>query len=385
MGAREYIAYRMHREFTGIGSNVAPAEVYIDNEFYGLYLVIEDINKAFYGSHVGGVDERIKANPPDEVSKGTSHSDLFWYGEKLEYYESRYEVKTGVLQNLVDLIDIINNNPGEAYKYIDIDQVCKFLAVDNYLMNTAGIIGEVYSHNYEIVKRKSDGKWQLVPWDLNLCLGGWSQPELVNNDNVIDVVTQLQPTFGAENNGLIALVTENYPFLYHSYYSQVVEKYNGAVLKNWAEEYLNILRQSREIDDKLYDDEFYEKAYTENLNTIDGLVTGLLPTIDKRYAYVQSLDLPSKFYNRIKDVELKSNTVFVTVHEDIKDNAVIIEYMDANGELKRLRTTKTKIRNIRSATLPTDAQAYYAFVYYQGVKFSFPEKGELDMMSVVAH
>ena len=164
LGAREYIGYRLHQEYTGIGSKTAPVEVYVNGEFYGLYLAVEDLNRRFYDRNVGGISHRVKASPTTrQVFDRRPYSNLFWLGENPQHYEGRYEVKKGSLGELINLIDVINNFPDEAYKVIDIEQVCKFLAVENYLMNVDGIIGEVYSHNYELVKRIQDDKWQLVP------------------------------------------------------------------------------------------------------------------------------------------------------------------------------------------------------------------------------
>ena len=380
MGAREYIAYKMHREFTGIGCHIAPSEVYIDNEFYGIYLAIEDLNRKFYDDNIGGVVTRVKANPTNtEKFDGTLFSNLFWMGEEPSYYEGRYEVKRGAMSDLIDIIDVINNSPEEAHKHIDIDQVCKFLAVENYLINTGGIIGEVYSHNYEFVKRKNDGKWQLIPWDLNLCLGAWSKSSLSDEETPIELLTQLPPTFGGGNNGLIALIVNDYFFLYHYYYNQLLEKIDGKLLVSWAKEYLEIIKKSTETDDKLYDENFVDKAYTENLTSIDGFVTALIPTLEKRYAYLKGLEMDKKFSNKIRQVKQVENTVYIIVESDITDESVMIEYLNNNNNLKKLRAHQSKEKGFYKCVLPQDAVSYYAYTYYKGIKYSLPVRGILDL------
>ena len=310
MGAREYIGYTLHREFTGIGSSIAPAELYVNGTFYGLYLVVEDINRQFYDDNLGGITQRVKASPTaSPVYDGKPYSNLYWLGDNPAHYEGRYEIKKGNIRELVHLIDVITNNPDEAYRHIDIEQVCKFLAVENYLMNIDGIIGEVYSHNYELVKRARDDRWQLVPWDLNLCLGAWTKPSIPQGDEAIEVLTQLPLTSGSTNNALIALIMDEYFFLYHYYYRQLIEKWDDERIVSWAQNYKHILKKSKQKDDKLYDADLFEKAYSENLNTTDGYVTALIPTIEKRYAYVKGLSLDQKFSNKIKQVELRRDSV----------------------------------------------------------------------------
>ncbi len=380
MGAREYLAYRLHQKFTGIGCQTAATEVYVDGAFYGLYLAVEDLNRKFYETNLGGVTHRIKGKPVVEDSvAGTFYSNLFWLGEESKHYEKRYEFKKGSVTDLIKVIDIINNNPEEAFKYIDIDQVCRFLAVENYLMNTGGIIGEVYSHNFEFVKRKTDGIWQLVPWDLNLCLGGWSKTAVAKSENPIDILTGMPPTSGRANNALIGLIMDHFFFLYHYHYINLLKEYDDDLLLSWADEFRSILQKSKEIDEKLYDEEHYEKAYTENIKTIDGFVTGLIPTIEKRYEYLQDLELERKFSNKIRGVNQTQDTVFVTLSPQIENEPVVIEYLNESQKLKRLRAQPTRTRGSYYCVLPSETSSYYVYTYFKGVKYSFPHDGVLNL------
>jgi hypothetical protein len=49
----------------------------------------------------------------------------------------------------------------------DVDMVLKYLAVMNYLAP----FDDMY-HNYWMYRRVSDAKWFLIPWDLDLTMGG---------------------------------------------------------------------------------------------------------------------------------------------------------------------------------------------------------------------
>ncbi len=299
MGAREYIGYKLHREFTGIGSGTAPTEVYVNGTFYGLYLAVEDLNRRFYEDNLEGITQRVKANATKaHVHDSKPYSNLFWSGRDPKYYEGHYEIKNGNIRELIDLINVINNDPDEAYRHIDIEQVCKFLAVENYIINKDGIIGELFSHNYELVKRKKDDKWQLVPWDLNLCLGAWNKRSMPKGDEAIDAVAKFPLTSGSNKNALIELIMDKYFSLYHYYYGQLIKKLANGRIVSWAQSYRELIRKSEQRDDKLYDFDLFEKAYTENLNTADGYVTALIPTIEKRYAYLNGLSLDEKFSDK---------------------------------------------------------------------------------------
>ena len=379
-GAREYIGYKLHQAYSGIGSDTAPTEVYVNGEFYGLYLAVEDLNKRFYDKHLEGISQRMKANPTEiEVYDQKPYSNLFWLGSNSSHYEGRYEIKTGSIDELINLIDIINNNPSEAYEHIDIEQVCRFLAVENYLMNVDGIMGEVYSHNYELVKRSRDSKWQLVPWDLNLILGAWSNPSVPKDANTLEVLTQLPLTFGTSNNALVALIMEEYFFLYHYHYRQLLKQVNENQVISWANEYRQMIEKSNQNDDKLYNSNLYKRAYTEDLKTSDGYATGLIPTIKSRSAFLKSLSLDQKFSNKITQVEQFRDSVFTSVTSELDNEPVIIEYLNAENEWKRLRSIPLSGRkNSYYAVLPKGAKSYFAYSVYKGVRYSYPYNGKLN-------
>jgi hypothetical protein len=384
MGAREYIGYKLHQEYSGVASNIAATEVYVNGEFYGFYLAVEDLNAQFYKRNIGSISQRIKASPTTtEVYDGKPYSNLFWLGEDPKHYEGRYEIKKGSFKELISLIDIINNDPANAYKVIDIEQVCKFLAVENYLLNIDGIIGEVYSHNYELVKRKYDDKWQLVPWDLNMSLGAWSKPSIASEDDAIEILTQLPLTSGKSNNALIGLIMDQYFFLYHYYYQQLIEQVDDGRLISWADNYKDIIDGSKQKDDKLYVSDLYKRAFTEDLTTSDGYVTALIPTIKKRHSYVQSLSLDKKFSNKISIVEQSADSVFVKLAIGMTNESVIIEYLNSEEELKRVRAIRVpgKKRDY-FCILPEEAISYYTYVVHKGVKYSYPYNGLLGFFNV---
>jgi hypothetical protein len=379
MGARESMAYRLHREFTGIGSKTAPAEVFVNGEFYGLYLVVEDLNSSFYEENIGEILNRVKGSPTLAGLYQNFHCNLFWLGENIEFYEDRYELKKGDIKDLITLIDIINNKPDIAYQYIDIDQVCRFLAVENYLINTDGLIGNVFSHNYELVQRESDGKWQIIPWDLNMCLGGWSSPSLVQSETLIDEIVKFPLNEGTENNALVQLILNKYFFLYHHYYIQLLEKYPASKLIDWAHSFRNVLEQSSHTDDKLYEYELFEKSYTEDVKTIDGFVTGLIPTITKRYDFIQSLALAKKFSNKISHVEQVNDTLLIFPSIDLGTSSLIVEYQTSSDDLKKLRAyPRKKGKEGYYCILPSDAMFYYAYTLYKGVKYDYPVQGIME-------
>lgn len=213
---------------------------------------------------------------------------------------------------------------------------------------------------------------------MNLCLGAWTKPSIPQGDEAIEVLTQLPLTSGSTNNALIALIMDEYFFLYHYYYRQLIEKWDDERIVSWAQNYKHILKKSKQKDDKLYDADLFEKAYSENLNTTDGYVTALIPTIEKRYAYVKGLSLDQKFSNKIKQVELRRDSVFILLSPEVKNEHVVVEYLDSEKKLKILKALPlTKGMKGYYCVLPQKAVSYYVYTIFNGIKYSYPYNGLL--------
>lgn len=291
-GAREYIAYKLHRSFSGIAPLVAVTEVYINGEFYGLFNAVEDLNSQFFLKNVGNISHRIKGSSTKAgLRKNAYKSDLMWYGKDPKRYLGRYEFKRGELSHFIDLLACINHTPEEVYNCIDIDQACRFLAVENYVANKDGIIGTLFSHNYELIRREADGLWQLIPWDLNLTFGALSYPDIDGNYPTLEKLASLEMTAGYEKNALIHTIVDEYKEQYYHQYQSLIYQYPDTVLISWVRDFKDIISRSNNADTKLYPMEIINTTFEEGHHTHDGYIPGLIPFIRARYDHVIALDL----------------------------------------------------------------------------------------------
>ena len=81
------------------------ARLYVNNEYRGLYTVIEDVNKTFLEDRFG--------NKSGNLFKGDPKGTLVWKGESQSLYSNDYELKTNETTNdwsdLIRLIGALNN------------------------------------------------------------------------------------------------------------------------------------------------------------------------------------------------------------------------------------------------------------------------------------
>jgi hypothetical protein len=96
-----------------------------------------------------------------------------------ERYANSYERKTHDWmgpENLIEMIEGLHQARGQgrdalrAYltEHFDVDTVLSYLAVMNWSVPFDDLF-----HNYYLYQRLEDGKWLLIPWDLDVNFGDW--------------------------------------------------------------------------------------------------------------------------------------------------------------------------------------------------------------------
>ncbi len=111
----------------------------------------------------------------------------------------------------------------ELEKYLDVDNVLKYMAVHTFSVNMDSLSSDM-THNYYLYE--SGGRLNIFPWDYNLSFGGVPMAGIKNGTEVINypVDTPFQGTdfFDA------LLENDEYCSRYHEYLRQLVDEYvNG--------------------------------------------------------------------------------------------------------------------------------------------------------------
>lgn len=185
---REYISYEL-MEKMGLPT---PAHAYmyvtVNGEERGLYLGIEAVDETFLANHYGANDGFLFK--PD----GTG-SDLKYISDDLaDYTGIGLKTNEDNVENskLIDMLDAINNG-GNIEKYLDVDEMLRYFAVNTALVNLDSYQGNM-KHNYYLYEDK--GVFSIIPWDYNMSFGGFGVGgEMGGNPN------QMQTNAVEEENG----------------------------------------------------------------------------------------------------------------------------------------------------------------------------------------
>jgi hypothetical protein len=180
---REKIAYEIaSRYFPAV--KAAYAKLYVNNEYWGLYLNVQQINKIFLREHFVDRDGNMYKGDPPNSAGGSFGADLTWHGADTSYYRARYELKTNEDQNdwsdLVRFINVLNTLPDAAFeaeivRYLNVDRALWYLAYCNIFVNLDSYLGS--GHNYYLYDSALEGM-DIILWDINEVLGTFSSEQL---------------------------------------------------------------------------------------------------------------------------------------------------------------------------------------------------------------
>lgn len=168
---RTYLAQHLLRG-TGLpSSRTSYVQLFVNNEYKGLYINLEHIDDEF-------LDLRFPGQANGNLWKCAYGADLSWWGANPLNYQDVYDLKTNVdsadYSALVHFIDVLNNTPASNF----VCAIQEVMDVDLFLRNIALEIlmgqwdGYAYNkNNYFLYQRESDGKMVYLSYDLDNTFG----------------------------------------------------------------------------------------------------------------------------------------------------------------------------------------------------------------------
>lgn len=198
---REVLGYEIAGKYM-IAPRASYSRVYINNEYYGLFVNVEAIDDNFLTKNFQSNENTLIKCTPDlnkkspEGCKQNIFSSLE-YEENMECYKSNYELKSEEGWNdLASLANALYKNNGELNKVLDIDATLWMLAFNNVLVNLSSYSGQ-YSQNYYLYKN-NHGRFVPMLWDLNLAFGSFKNTG-EGSDKSNKALIKLDPLLHADN------------------------------------------------------------------------------------------------------------------------------------------------------------------------------------------
>lgn len=152
----------------------AYAKVYLNNEYWGLYLMVEGINKDFLKRNFNNASGNLYFGEPNgTLVKLASSTD----------YARNYRKKNNKKQNdwsdLIHFISVVNSANSEQNQDTNLDSIfnlddcLKTWAINNLLVNVDAY-NMMYPHNYFLYTDSVSGKMQWINYDYNYSFAAWN-------------------------------------------------------------------------------------------------------------------------------------------------------------------------------------------------------------------
>lgn len=169
---REKLTLDFYNEHGIIAPRCAYGKLFINNVYWGLYTVVEEVDKTF-------LEGRFNDNDGN-LFKGDPQGDLKWINNQPSSYYSKYELHTNeTLNDWSDLVNFIKqvNSPAAIFE----DSLNHVFHSDDFLRSWAGTslfanldsyIGS--GHNYFIYHDSTTNKFRWIIWDVNEAFGNFN-------------------------------------------------------------------------------------------------------------------------------------------------------------------------------------------------------------------
>ena len=288
----------------------------VNDESIGLYVNTESINLDFMEKHFNendGVFFKCESQDLFGVDAGSLVSSLDYRGvDSVDYYES-YELKSDYgWAELIQMIYTLNNDIENIEKYLNVDRVLWYMAVNTAILN-ADTYNLVNIRNYYMYQT-NNGQFQIIPWDVSESFIGalfwwWGDPQ-----NLYEA----SPYYGYDP------YVEDRPLIYNLLSVERYKENYDAHLRTIIDQILN----TNFIYDKVYSLGEVASDFAENdPNTFFG--DGFSSNVDDDYWFFDGAAW-NTLAGIINTIEERTN--FLNNHPVMNTSIPTIEYVDQSVE-----------------------------------------------------
>ncbi|SDB31209.1 CotH protein [Ruminococcaceae bacterium FB2012] len=224
----------------------------------------------------GGMpDPDMKQGGPGGFGESSAGASLAYTDDKIESYSDIFdndetdaddEAKQRVIAALKGL-----SEGKELDKYIDTDEVIRYFAAHNFVLNYDSYTGNML-HNYYLYEK--DGRLSMLPWDYNLAFGGFGGGMGGKDGEGSDAAKLINtgidtPLSGTEESSrpMWSWITSNSEYLekYHQVYDELLKSYfeSGEYEKQMDSIYEMILPYIEKDTGAFYNAEQFKTAFAQ--------------------------------------------------------------------------------------------------------------------------
>ena len=221
-------------------------------------------------------------------SSSSGGSDLSYTDDNVDSYSdifdnAVFDADESDYQRVIEALEALNTG-SNLERYVDVDQVLRYFAVNTVLVNLDSYVSSM-KHNYYLYE--NNGQISILPWDFNLAFAGFQSNSASSAVN-FPIDTPVQGVDLSERPLLGKLLeVEEYSQLYHAYLQKIVTEYfDSGLFENTIRSLDSLIGSSVQNDPTaLYTYEEYTNA-VENLilfgtlrsQSVQGQLDGTIPS-----------------------------------------------------------------------------------------------------------
>ena len=174
---RERLAMAFFRRMGFPAPREAHARLYVNNQFVGVYAIVETIDKGFLARNLGADSEGKVENDGYLFEYKYTEDYRFEYrGSNLDEYKF-FEPKTHengaaaqIWGPIEDMIQAMNQSPDSTFvrdmgDYLDLGLFSRHIAIESFLAEDDGILGYAGLNNFYFYRFEHTKRSRFLPWD----------------------------------------------------------------------------------------------------------------------------------------------------------------------------------------------------------------------------
>ena len=332
--ARLYWDITRRSEIAGARAN--HVQVFINGNYYGLYLNCEHIDEEFVKTYFGNNNGNLYKClwPADLTYRGSNPDEYKFMSGDRRTYELKTNEEADDYSDLAGFINILNNTsinnlPCELEKVFNVQDYLKIAAID---VLTANWDGYIYNkNNFYLYHNSGSGLFEYIPYDTDNTFGidwfniDWAARNIYNWSNT----GESRPLYSR------LMQVPQYRAQYTYYIRQIISQVTG------SQDFLNTLPALKaQLDDYVASDPYYPLDYGYTINSFNTSFTagtgahvpiGIQPFITTRNSVALSQAENSNAQPMVKYIRHNSpgigqNMVVSAFVEDESLNSIQLEY-----------------------------------------------------------
>ena len=332
--AREMLFHEIASKYMP-ASQSAYTKLYVNEEYIGVFVNVESIDKQFfesnYGNSKGAAFKAGVDNKPENLPT-TCKQNIFGsleYEDNLDCYKGNFDLDSrgGGWTELQEFTRKLAQEPANVGQVLDVDRALWMLALNNVMVNLNSYSGN-YSVNYYLY-RDGNNHFQPVHWDLNLSFGSYKNTGS-GSDLDLHALQNLDPLLHADNlyKPLISQLLKD-PLnkkVYLAHVRQINEEnfLNGAYVKRAQELRGMIVVPFNDDKNKTYSYDDFQRSLNETVGK-RSKIPGLTELMSKRSRFLKTHPELTKLPPVVSEVAVKSrgkleatklNAFLVSAHAD---------------------------------------------------------------------